>query len=209
MARWEEREDEFENQLNRTSLWAITYGDLMSFLVLFFLLLYVGASTKSVAVQMSIKSVQEQFGKQGKAVGELFSRHGVQQIAKLETGEQKIRIVFSSPVLYDSGRAVLKPGSMGHLTQLAEALAEIPNPIQIEGHTDVQPLTPGSPFKSNWELSAARAFAVLTFFEGQGIPSSRLSAIGYGAGRPQKPNDTPEGRAANRRIEINIMRREE
>ncbi|MBI4374995.1 MAG: OmpA family protein, partial [Elusimicrobia bacterium] len=62
---------------------------------------------------------------------------------------------------------------------------------------------------SNWELSSARAFSVLRLLETNGVAPHRLSAIGYGEFRPLKSNDTPEGRSANRRIEINIMRREE
>lgn len=64
----------------------------------------------------------------------------------------------------------------------------------------------GSRYPSNWELSAARAFSVLRFFILQGIPPARLSALGYGEHMPAVRNDTPEGRAKNRRIEINILR---
>lgn len=209
MAVWEEREEELEAQLNRGALWAITYGDLMSYLVIFFMLLYVAVSTKSVAVQMSVKGVEEQFGREGTVVGELFSRHGVQKIAKLEVGEDKMRIMFLAPVLFDPGRAEITPRSMPGLERLAQALNDIPNEIQIEGHTDNVPIPQAlhSRFISNWELSAARAFAVLRFLEISGVPSQRLSAIGYGEFRPMKPNDAPGGRAANRRIEVNILRR--
>lgn len=84
----------------------------------------------------------------------------------------------------------------------------MPNSISIEGHTDDRPVLPGSKFDSNWELSSARAFAVLRFFEINGIPQARLSATGYGEFRPLESNATPEGRTANRRIEINILRRD-
>ncbi len=208
MSSWQEREEELESQLNRGALWAITYGDMMSYLMIFFMILYVGASSRSLKMQMNSKSIEEHFGKKGTVVSELFSKHGIQKIAKLEVSENKIRIVFQAPVLFDSGSANLKTGSASGLKQLAQALKELPNNIQIEGHTDNQPLGPHSHFASNWELSAARAFAVLRFLSSEGIASSRLSAIGYGEFRPVAPNTTEAGRAMNRRIEINILRRE-
>jgi chemotaxis protein MotB len=208
MAVWVEREEDYEAQLNRGALWAITYGDLMSYLMIFFLLLYVMVGTKNVDIQMSMKSVEQQFGRQSKAVAELLSQRGIQQIARLELRENKLRIVFNAPILFESGSADLRADCIPYLSQLAQALAELPNPIQIEGHTDNKPVA-GRKFLSNWELSSARAFAVLRAFEINGLPSSRLSAIGYGEFRPVKTNDTEEGRMANRRIEINIMRMEE
>jgi len=209
MAIWVEREEDYEAMLNRGALWAVTYGDLMSYLVIFFLLLYSMVSTKNLDVQMGMKSVEQQFGKESKALTELFSRRGIQQIARLELRENKLRIVFNAPILFDSGSADLKESSIPYLSKLGEAIAELPNPIQIEGHTDNKPLVGNKKFVSNWELSSARAFAVLRAFEINGMPSGRLSAIGYGEYRPIKPNDTEEGRSANRRIEVNVMRLEE
>jgi len=206
MSAWIEREGELEGDLARGALWAVTYGDLMSYLTIFFLLLYASVVSKSVSLQMSLQGVQESFGKDTKVMETLFSQHGIQQIAKLEVSEDRIRIVFNAPVLFDMGSADMKPDSLPHLGRLAQALAEMPNPVQIEGHTDNIPLGKNLPFTSNWELSAARAFAVLRFFEQNQVPSGRLSAIGYGEFRPIKDNDTLEGRAANRRIEINILR---
>ena len=207
-AGWEEREEDLENQLNRGALWAVTYGDLMSYLMIFFLMLYVAASTRGVGVQMSIKAAEQRFANDAKSIESLFTQHGAEKIARLEVGENKIRIIFEAPVLFDSGSAFLKPSSLPMLQQIVASLQDMPNAIQVEGHTDDRPLGAGSKFASNWELSAARAFAVLRFLEITGIPQQRLAATGYGEFRPVKPNDTPEGRSANRRIEINIMRRE-
>ena len=207
---WEEREEDLEAHLNRGALWAITYGDLMSYLMIFFLLLYLGSATKSMKVQMSIKSITERFGGgQGQAIQELFSQYGVQKIARLEMNENKIRIVFQAPVLFDPASAKLKTDNMPQMHQLVDALKELPHPIQIEGHTDERPLGASSEFKSNRELSAARAFSILRFLEISGVDPQRLSAIGYGEFRPLSANAMPEGRAINRRIEINIMRRED
>lgn len=207
MALWREREEDVESQLSRSASWAVTYGDLMSYLVIFFLLLYAAAAGRSVAMDVSFRGVEEKFGKEEEAVQELFSRHGVQQIAKLEIGEDRMRIVFLEPVLFDPGSATLKEASLPHLALLIPVLSAMPNPIQIEGHTDDRPLGRTVRFESNWELSASRAFSILKAFERLGIPPGRLSAIGYGEYRPLASNDTAEGRAANRRIEVNLVRR--
>src|SRR2546430_14838049 len=105
MPAWEEREEDLEAQLNRGALWAVTYGDLMSYLVIFFMLMYAAAATHSMTLQMGIKTVEQQFGGQGKLMNALFSKYGVQQFARLELGETKVRIVFNSPILFDSGRS--------------------------------------------------------------------------------------------------------
>lgn len=205
---WEERDEDLENQLNRGAAWAVTYGDLMSYLMIFFLMLYVAKATGSVGMQASMKAAEQRFADDARTVERLFSKTGAEQIAKLEVGENRIKIVMMAPVLFDSGSAVLKSDSLPVLQRIVESLADLPNPVQIEGHTDDRPPLPGSKFGTNWELSAQRAFAVLRFFEINGIPQQRLSAIGYGEFRPREKNDTPEGRAANRRIEISIVRRE-
>lgn len=209
MALHREREEDLENLLNRGALWAVTYGDLMSYLMIFFLLLYAASVSRSVGLQVSLKAAEQRFGDDPRSIEDLFSRYGVQKIARLEIGENKIRIVFSAPILFDSGSASLKPASHAVLEQIAKGLEALPNLVQIEGHTDNKTLAPGSKFKSNWELSSARAFAVLRFFEINGVPAQRLSATGYGEFRPVQTNASLVGRAANRRIEINIMRRED
>ncbi|MFA6094028.1 MAG: flagellar motor protein MotB [Elusimicrobiota bacterium] len=207
MSVWEERDSDLEGELNKSALWAVTYGDLMSYLVIFFLLLYASVATKSVSLQMGMQGVEESFGKESNIIKELFSQRGIQQIARVEITEDNMRIVFLEPVLFEPGSDRLKDSSSPHLIKLAQAISELPNDIQIEGHTDDRPLGRRSPFRTNWELSAARAFTVLKYFEAYGVPPSRLSAIGYGSFRPLKSNDTLEGRTANRRIEINILRR--
>lgn len=205
---WDERDEDLENQLNRSAMWAVTYGDLMSYLMIFFLMLYVATTTRSLGMQMSMKAAEQRFANDTQTIEQLFVRYGAQKIAKLEIGENKIRIVFQAPVLFESGSAYLKSDSLPVLQQVVKSLADMPNSIQIEGHTDDRPILPGSKFDSNWELSSARAFAVLRFFEINGLPEARLSATGYGEFRPLTTNATLEGRSANRRIEINILRRE-
>lgn len=205
---WDEREEELEDQLNRGALWAIAYGDVMSYLMVFFLMLYVGAAPRAAGGTLSAKASEHGFTKDARGIQEMFSRSNTQKIAHLEISESKIRIVLQAPVLFDSGEASLRSDSLPILQEIAQSLSDLPNSIQIEGHTDDRPLGKGATYATNWELSAARAFAVLRFLETKGIAQQRLSAIGYGEFRPAQKNDTPEGRAANRRIDIDILRRE-
>ncbi|MEA3307543.1 MAG: flagellar motor protein MotB [Elusimicrobiota bacterium] len=208
MPRFYEREDELENELNRGALWAITYGDMMSYLMIFFLILFALYASKDAVSQFAVKGVEEVFGQDTQVTREIFSKHGIQQIATVEISANKINIKFSEPVLFEPGSDRLKKSSLPYLKRLAKVLIDLPNPIQIEGHTDSRPVGRHSKFKSNWELSAARAFSVLKYFVSQRVPPQKLSAVGYGEFKPLKSNDMLEGRSANRRIEINIIRHE-
>ncbi|OIO02511.1 MAG: hypothetical protein AUJ51_06140 [Elusimicrobia bacterium CG1_02_56_21] len=206
--RYYEREDELENELNRGALWAIVYGDMMSYLMIFFLIMFAFYSSKNITSQFSMKGVEEAFGKDTEVASTLFSKHGIQQIAQVEISANKISINFSDPILFAPGSDILKPASYTHLRRLTAVFKDLPNPIQIEGHTDNRPLGRSLRFKSNWELSSARAFSVLQFFLREGVAPEKLSAVGYGEFKPIKSNETPQGRSANRRIEINIIRHE-
>lgn len=125
---------------------------------------------------------------------------------RLSMEEKGLVITFVSEVLFDSGKANLKPESFGSLDKVAKILVEnVPeNNIGIEGHTDNEPIK-HSKWKSNWELSAHRALSVLEYLEGKGVNPQRLSASGYGEYKPVASNDTTQGRQLNRRVEIVIL----
>ena len=116
------------------------------------------------------------------------------------------RIVLSNAILFKPGLAVLSDQGAIYLDEVVETLAKHPNrEIQIEGHSDNVPIGKGYTWKypSNWELSAARAMAVLHHLEKErGIRSNRLVAKAYGEHRPVASNATAQGRSANRRVEI-------
>jgi len=91
------------------------------------------------------------------------------------------------------------------LDAIAPVLRGLPNDISVEGHTDNVPIT-GGPFASNWELSAIRATTVLRYLvSNDGLPEDRMSATGYADTRPLVPNDTPEHRQQNRRVDIVVL----
>lgn len=207
--RFYEREDELENELNRGALWAITYGDMMSYLMIFFMILFAFYSSKDITPQFMKQAVEDEFSKDTNITKTLFDpKEGIQQYAKVEISATKITIKFPDPILFEPGSDRLKASSIPFLKKLVDVFTQIPNPVQIEGHTDNRPLGGHARFKSNWELSSSRAFSVLKYFVEQGVAPEKLSAVGYGEYKPVRSNDTLEGRSANRRIEINIIRHE-
>jgi chemotaxis protein MotB len=116
-------------------------------------------------------------------------------------------LVISLPqeILFPSGQDRPGPEGLATLAQLAEVLQGIPNSVSVVGHSDALPIH--SPrYRSNWELSAARSLKLLELLmQKYGIAESRLSMAGFGSTRPRGANDTGDGRAANRRVEIVIL----
>jgi chemotaxis protein MotB len=131
----------------------------------------------------------------------------MQARAQVDVGTTMDGVVISlaGNVLFDSGKADLRPEGLKLLDTLTNRLRVMPNDLRIEGHTDDTPInTPLYP--TNWELSSARATSVARYFsERGGIPPARLTAAGYGEFRPATPNTTREGRARNRRVDIVIL----
>jgi chemotaxis protein MotB len=125
------------------------------------------------------------------------------------------RFVFQSEVLFPSGEAVLQERGKEELTKLAATLKEIaakvPKQIdwvlRVDGHTDTRKLRTGAKYASNWELSQARALAVVKHLIEQGIPPQRLAPTGFGEFHPLDPGTTEEAYRKNRRIELKFTQR--
>ncbi|MCU1380327.1 MAG: OmpA/MotB domain protein [Acidimicrobiales bacterium] len=113
--------------------------------------------------------------------------------------------IVTDDVLFDLGKAELRPQGRAVLDGLAGALKTVPNKLSVEGHTDNRPIS-GFPFASNWELSTFRATTVLRYLvEQKGLDKKRIGAAGYGEEQPLVPNDTLEHQAKNRRVEIVVL----
>ena len=114
---------------------------------------------------------------------------------------------IAEKIFFDSGKAKLKKDGETVLLKVGEALAQFQDKIiRVVGHTDNVPVSPGSPFASNWELSVSRATTVVRFLQEKAkLSPERLIASGRGEYEPVAPNDTPEGRQKNRRIEIMLV----
>jgi len=132
-------------------------------------------------------------------------KQGEVQITQLK---DKLTVNMVEKILFDSGSAVIKKNGTRVLDRVAEILKSLRGQqIKVEGHTDNVPIGPGlaEKFPSNWELSTARATTVVRYLQGRGVSPSVLSAEGYADYRPVSPNDSDEGKAKNRRIEIVLI----
>src|SRR6266480_2190711 len=124
------------------------------------------------------------------------------------------RFVFQSEVFFDTGQAVLRPEGRSEVEKLAAALIELEKQIpgeiawvlRVDGHTDIRPTT-GATFRTNWDLSAARAISVVQYMIGRGVSPQRLVAAGFGEFQPIDPDRTDEAFGRNRRIELKLTER--
>ena len=224
-------EEDLEAKLSAGALWAVTYGDMMSYLMIFFLVLFafnvvkkdkpnVKTETTAGDADKALASIQLVFGgkvdverkmrmEQRKKEQEIEQAVETQAKTQPQTLEvqalaDRVQFVLNSAVLFDSGHAELKKEAVPTLEIIAKNLKESPNDIVVEGHTDTVPIR--GKYNSNYELSMARAYSVVAFLIAQGIDPKRLSGAGYGEYKPVADNATPEGRAKNRRIEIALFR---
>lgn len=205
-----------------------TFGDSMSLLLTFFVLLVSTISLDKAKMEAMLGSLKGSLGIMEKTkqslvppppvvmnpresmmeeLHEFISSRGLSSHVEIETLLQGIRINMRSPVLFDLGKAELKTQIMPLLDKIAALLKDIPNEIDIEGHTDNLPIHT-SRFPSNWELSTARAISVGKYLIELGILPFRIGIAGYADSRPLYPNDTPQHRALNRRVEILILKKE-
>jgi chemotaxis protein MotB len=127
---------------------------------------------------------------------------------KVTTRHGRVVLQLHNDVLFDTGDTEVKPAGKTALAEVAATLRGVgAKRFQVAGHTDTQPITTDKKklFPTNWELSTARAIAVVKLLTAQGVDPSNLSAAGYGPYDPVAPNGTPDGMAKNRRIEITLV----
>jgi len=142
------------------------------------------------------------------------SLESLQNALKLEVAKGQLKISLQSRGLiislreasfFASGDDAIYPGAYPSIEKIAQSLRELPNPVRLEGHTDAVPIH-NSRFRNNWELSAARSIAMLELLTSRfGVASERLAVIGYAETVPVEANDSEEGRAHNRRVDIVIL----
>ena len=124
------------------------------------------------------------------------------QISRLR---DQLKVTVASEILFPSGSAELSPEGVDVLRKVANAANKTQDEVRVEGHTDTDLIAPvlAQYYPTNWELSTARAAVAVRTLEATGmVPAARLSAVGYGDSQPVAPNDTVEGKAKNRRVEI-------
>ncbi len=213
-----------------TGSWLTTYGDLVTLLLCFFVLLFAFSTVDAAKFKQVALSLQQALT--GVLVGgtswgeidelddreQLLMQEAYLQIDRYieEAGlkgavvaiyeERGLVVRFLDTVLFDRAKADLRTDASGVLDQVAEVLKKVPNQVAVEGHTDNLPIHTWE-FPSNWWLSTARANRVVEYFiQKHDIAPERLSSVGYGEYRPIEPNDTEANRAQNRRVEIVIKK---
>ena len=134
--------------------------------------------------------------------------HGFSGLIQTSIDQRGLVIrLLTDKVLFDSGHAELKATGSPILLEVSHLLVttKFSNAIAVEGNTDNVPIS-GGEFPSNWELSTARANAVLEFFIHHSVPQHRLTVVGFADQNPIAPNDTADGRSLNRRVDVVVLR---
>ncbi|RKY62494.1 MAG: hypothetical protein DRP96_00095 [Candidatus Neomarinimicrobiota bacterium] len=199
--------------------WLLTYGDMMTLLMTFFVLLFSMSTIDPVKLEQFSDSMGQALGKKTKAkkyslaeiykdVVKVIEEESLQDQIQVETSERGVAIKIPSEISFGVGSADLDPRIYPILNKFVDMMQKSTYPIAIEGHTDNVPMR-SAVFPSNWELSAARAAQVVRYYINQGISSERFQAIGYADTRPRargatiaEANATSAQRDMNRRVEI-------
>ncbi len=205
--------------------WMVTFADMMTLLLCFFALLLSFSQVDATKYRLFIGSIKDAFGTTmdsklttvpGQGTPVLVDQSGQNTLMKelqslipnsfprSESSKGKVvLLIVPGKVLHESGEARLKPEMHDHLKKIAELVKRKPSmTLRVDGHTDDIPIKTTS-YASNWELSAARATAVIRFLvEECEVPADRLVAGGYADTRPIAANDGRENREKNRRVEF-------
>ncbi len=211
--------------------WVVTYGDMMSLLLTFFVLLLSFSTISENDFNNAMMSLQGAFGvlegfdspltlvprtprntprnveRLARSVQRAVQVMGLDEDVKVRFDESGgLRVTLPSGVLFDSGSAALRPASYPLLRDVSELLGELPELfIEVRGHSDNRPVGNTSAYVDNYELSYWRADAVARRISDVGnIPLQQFEVVACGDGQPIATNETPEGRAANRRVELHV-----
>ncbi|MBS7457247.1 flagellar motor protein MotD [Coralloluteibacterium stylophorae] len=150
------------------------------------------------------RGAQAQLGRIAMALEDALEDLAAANLVRLTHGDYWIEVSINSDILFASGSAALGENARRIIARLAPTLAEVPNLLRVEGHTDDRPIHTAA-FPSNWELSAARAASVVHVLAADGVAPGRMAVVGQGEFHPSAANDTPEGRNANRRVALIIL----
>jgi len=161
----------------------------------------VNAPPFSEPIVVDPKQVQEVLEQIGQGLYADFARDGRFTVY---LGNRGLTISLAGNSFFDSGKADLKPEMLPLLDEVARRIKDLSNDVSVEGFTDSDPISTAE-FPSNWYLSAARANRVRDYLESKGVPAERLIVVGYGEKRPLYSNDTAEGKAKNRRVDVVIL----
>lgn len=179
--------------------WMLTYSDLMTQLLIFFVMMFALASAMNEMQLVKLKKKLEIYVTENRLEGYIG----------LKIDEKGLVISLREKLMFDSGEAEIHQEAKYILKDITKEIIGVPNSTRIEGHTDNVPIGPElrSKFPTNWELSTARATNVTRYvLETLNFPPKRISSAGYGEYQPVMDNDTEEHRAMNRRVDIVVQR---
>ena len=214
--------------------WLVSYADLMTLLFAFFATMYAISSVDAMKLTQVAHALQVAFddsargraiasgegllpergtkvapGRDAENVSARIARDLARELAdrQLELSLDSRGLVISIPEAgsFAVGRDELSPLAEALIARIAAVLSDVPNAVRVEGHTDDVPIHT-SRFRSNWDLSTARATRVVEFLSDRAaIAPQRLAAAGYGEFHPRVANDGPENRARNRRVDLVVL----
>ena len=193
--------------------WIFTYGDLVTLLLCFFILLF----SLCKIDDHKLKQISDSFRSLPPGSPFLFSgrssnlEHAAQELEKMDmpdsvnvsAGKEGVEVSFSRNVAFAQGSIELSREVKETIDKMLPTIGPLPNDILISGHTD--PTDVNDRFPSNWEMSIGRASAIATYLESKGIPTKRIQVAGFGDCRPRFFGDTAYKRSLNRRVEILLM----
>jgi chemotaxis protein MotB len=163
-----------------------------------------GITFQTASVEQALENSQLEHAK--KQIEAEAQRAGVASKISATIDENGLSVRLNAdPFLFDSGSATLRPGNERLLAVIARAVRKLPNPIDVQGHTDNRPIATAQ-ILDNWDLSSDRSRAVLRALLARGVVDTRTRSIGYADTRPIAPNDSIAGRAKNRRVVILVRR---
>ena len=139
-------------------------------------------------------------------VTEKFAQLINEQLIQVSSNELWLQIELKDSILFSSGSAETSEQAQRIFDEIASILKAYSNPVQVEGFTDNIPIK-SAKYPTNWELSTARASAIVKYLVSKGVSPERLSAVGYGEYQPIASNDNEQGRAQNRRVTIMVAKR--
>ena len=191
--------------------WMVSYMDVLTILLIFFVAIAARSldhpKPKSEAAAAAPKAPEPPRPAVPEGRQKLLEAQKNLEREGLDLRMEPRGLVISIPqaVLFPSGADRVSPQAFPMVARIAGVLRGIPNPVSLVGHADTVPIH-NRHFRDNWDLSAARSLNLLEVLSHRyGIDESRLSVASFGSYRPAGPNDTPDGRARNRRVEIVIL----
>lgn len=185
-----------------TTLWLISYSDFMTILFIFFMVMYGYAILEKQ--KKAAQGATISYDAFAKLMERFENKVGTENV-EIKEDLNKITIQMKDNVLFASGSAEISENAKATMAELASSLKLVAGEVIVEGHTDNVPIS-GGRYRSNWELSAARAFSVIDALTTSGVPGKRLAAWGFGENRPLASNVSEVGRKQNRRIEVIVFK---